>query len=132
MHTHLPQAPDPQKMPQQKEHLENRKFFGEWWGLMSILNLMDAFLLPPCMLQDISLSARLIGFAGPTEKNSGRARQCIEFVGGETIWPYYFYKLNCFGGFIYKVPWVLNTLMHVLKVHNPFRQNSFWYPKMIN
>ena len=80
MHTHLPQAPDPQKMPQQKEHLENRKFFGEWWGLMSILNLMDAFLLPPCMLQDISLSARLIGFAGPTEKNSGRARQCIEFV----------------------------------------------------
>jgi hypothetical protein len=29
MHTHLPQAPDPQKMPQQKEHLENRKFFGE-------------------------------------------------------------------------------------------------------
>ena len=29
----------------------------------------------------------------PTEKNSGRARQCIEFVGGETIWPYYFYKL---------------------------------------
>lgn len=86
--THVyPKRPIPRKCHNNKNtwKIENSLVNdGDW----CLLNLMDFFLLPPCMLQDISLSARLIGFAGPTEKNSGRARQCIEFVGGETIWPY--------------------------------------------